>query len=329
MTRGARVTLPPYGWALEEEEEVKPKVDADGVLIREDRRGSAMSGRCPKQGYIILTAKGNRGQVELPTFCKTWRCVACRKKLSSFVKMKAALGCLRLGRCAFTTVTYRWESGISWDAASARAQWKELLRSSTSLRSPRQWMRVPELTKNGMPHYHLILGPIANEEKIACYGKTDFLMARFRASFKTCGCLSHALSRDWLRITGDTEIVHAQEVYGAAQAASYVAKYLGKTFGDRTALEAMGFARRYSSSRGWPAGQRLRLIESKGAGGPGWARRELRNGLLEEGGEPSLLVRVGDQMLLEILARQQQLAPSRKMTEITRRYTDEPFTNLR
>lgn len=188
---------------------------------------------------------------------------------------------------------------------------------------------MPELTKNGMPHYHLILGAIGEGEKIACYSKMDFRMARFRASFGTCGCLSHGLSRDWLRITGDTEIVHAQQIYGAAEAASYVAKYLNKSFNDRTAMEAMGFARRYSSSRGWPAGQRLRLLESKGAGGPGWARRDLRNGLLEEGGEPSLLVRVGDAMLLELLKRQTELRPSKKMEEIARRYTDEPVTNLR
>ena len=302
-------------------------VDENGVLIREDRRGSAMKGRCPKQGYVILTAKGNRGQVELPTFCKTWRCVVCRKKLSSFVKMKASLGSSRLGRCAFITVTYRWESGFKWDAVSAREHWRALLRNSPSLQKPRQWFRVPELTKRGMPHYHLILGPV--EEKIACYGQTDFRMGRFRAMFETCGCLSHRLSREWFAITGDTEIVHAEPVHGAGQVASYVAKYLGKTFGDRTGLEAMGFSRRYSCSGGWPAGQRLRLLESKGAGGPGWARREMYRGLLEEGGQPELLQRTGDVMLMEILARQQALRPSMKIATIARRYTDEPATNLR
>lgn len=54
-------------------------------------------------------------------------------------------------------------------------------------------------------------------------------------------------------------MVHAVPVFSSSGSANYLAKYLIKGEMDRKALEELGFKRRFSISRGWPGGKRLRL----------------------------------------------------------------------
>lgn len=79
----------------------------------------------------------------------------------------------------------------------------------------------------------------------------------------------------WREVTGDSWIVHTVPVLGRRGAGSYLAKYMAKDHVQRGALVAAGFNRRWSTSRGWPGGGRIRLAQSKSAGGPGWDRINL------------------------------------------------------
>ena len=75
-----------------------------------------------------------------------------------------------------------------------------------------------------------------------------------------CTCAAHELSAVWHSVTGDSYIVDVVPVFGPAGAASYMAKYLLKDMLVRGRMEAAGFHRRWSSSRGWPGSGRLRLL---------------------------------------------------------------------
>ncbi len=63
----------------------------------------------------------------------------------------------------------------------------------------------------------------------------------------------------WKEVTGDSFVVDASKVRHNGKAVSYVSKYVVKGFRDRKALEARGFMRRYSFSRGWPGVPRMQL----------------------------------------------------------------------
>lgn len=73
---------------------------------------------------------------------------------------------------------------------------------------------------------------------------------------------------------------------------------------DLYAFEAMkeaGFTRRFTTSRGWPGSGRIRLKHSKGAGGPGWTRKDFQKGAqYEERGPADLLEKVGPPNMLEV-----------------------------
>ncbi len=75
---------------------------------------------------------------------------------------------------------------------------------------------------------------------------------------KKCDCVLHDFSRRWLHATGDSFVVDAQEIYNPGGAANYVTKYITKAMEDWTAMEELGFTRRYSASRGFaPPRRRL------------------------------------------------------------------------
>lgn len=100
----------------------------------------------------------------------------------------------------------------------------------------------------------------------------------------------------WFEITGDSYIVHVMEIVGAAGAASYMAKYVAKTFDGRIA-EGLGMRRRWSSSGGFPFGGLIKLAQTEKGG---WKTRTWRKTIDGEAGGPEdLLERVGD---LEVLA---------------------------
>jgi len=66
------------------------------------------------------------------------------------------------------------------------------------------------------------------------------------------------VARLWFKVTGDSYITHAMPVGGAGGMATYLSKYMMKTFGqDRT-----GMSRRWSTSWNWPGNGRVRLRET-------------------------------------------------------------------
>lgn len=194
----------------------------------------------------------------METTCKTWRCLGCRDRLLSRFKMLVEHGSLVLGPCVFTTFTLKMGPGLRRDARYVARVWREFWRRWNRGRERFEWLRVVELTEKGQPHLHVMMGPVNG--KLRCYGKEDIVAQVFKAAGKAgCGCLSHRLSDVWASVTGDSWVVHVVPVVGAGGAASYMAKYLPKGFDERDELERLGFKRRWSSTRGWPGGGRLRL----------------------------------------------------------------------
>ena len=73
----------------------------------------------------------------------------------------------------------------------------------------------------------------------------------------------------WYEITGDSWIVDVRVASVGPGAGGYLAKYLIKGNKQRSQLEAMGFIRRYTRSRGFPAGLQMRR---RGTVEKAWAR---------------------------------------------------------
>ena len=263
---------------------------------------SLILNQCPHAGFVRLTARA--GSIVMPTTCKTWGCAFCSRKMLSLFKLRVEAGCLTLGRCSLITLTYKVEEARRWDAGYVRRDWRALLRSTPQLRSPNQWMRVTELTKKGMPHHHLILGETKGRER--CYGNEEFDARRFRERSGCCDCLSHVISREWFRVTGDSWNTHVTPVLGARGAAAYLGKYLQKTFVERAGLETVGVKRRWSSSRGWPGNGRMRLRLSAGPHGKTmWQVVDRHVGLdtVEWGETAALRVRVGTPLIARLVER--------------------------
>lgn len=109
----------------------------------------------------------------------------------------------------------------------------------------------------------------------------------------------------WYGITGDSYIVDVRRTYEAEKLGNYLSKYLVKGMRQREEMEALGFLRRYSSSRNWPKPEMLRL---RGTVMDRWLRLERsaeRLGdegrkLLESSKVAYLMERVGDD-LVELL----------------------------
>ena len=237
--------------------------------------------------------------IQVPTSCKTWRCAQCRLKLISLFKAKVEIGVSRLERCSFITVTYKADGSRTGPPAKyVPEDWRQLLALwRKSNRKGMPWLRVTEVTKRKTPHHHLVSGQKAGTKAkiggLRCYGR-DFDVRSFKRAFDRCDCLSHALSRMWLQVTGDSWLVHVVPVSGAAGAASYMAKYVTKGFGmhpgDR--LMSTGMERRYSTSNDWPWGGRMQLRETVENG---WERRIFRNKHGDEEGPRDLRERVGEE----------------------------------
>lgn len=112
------------------------------------------------------------------------------------------------------------------------------------------------MTKRRIPHHHLIIGPVQGE--VNCWdGRFD--IKQYRERFDKCECLSHSFARPWYEVTGDSYIVHTLQASAGEGAGRYMGKYLQKTFGMEGRLKALGMDRRWSSSKGWPGGGRMRL----------------------------------------------------------------------
>lgn len=229
---------------------------------------------------------------------------------------RVQIGGSRLGPCVFITVTYRWVEGRVRDAESVRKEWRAFIKRSW-LKPPRKWMKVPEVTKKGELHYHLMAGLDRDQRRVNCYPRWGFDMKHFTKRFDTCGCVSHELSRVWFDITGDTKIVHTTLVVSNRGAGSYMSKYLAKTLGEeRLQLERLGALRRWSSSKGWPGGGRLQLARSLAAGGPGWNARTLMRSLVgteKIGGPDDLMEKSGENLVLALAAKRTLIGQVNKL----------------
>lgn len=219
---------------------------------------------CPRAGFVVLSTK-NQHLVKR-TICKTWRCRACSKKVAALTAMKMAYGCVTTSQpWYFITTTYRYRDvGDIIYAPTARKDWAELWRRLKLDRryASAAWIKVPELTKNLQVHLHAIVvnvrGPASC--RISKYGRKRWMQS-------TCGkrtdsdgdCAEHSIARHWFDITGASFVVDCQDVRSPNGIAYYLQKYFAKTFEDRTALEALGYSRRWSSSKNWPRVERLHL----------------------------------------------------------------------
>jgi len=140
-----------------------------------------------------------------------------------------------------------------------------------------------------------VIGPITMEQMIRCWRKDDFQILRYRRRFDSCGCLAHEFARSWFKVTGDTDIVHGTPVLSGEGAATYMGKYLTKSFAwDEEYRSLCGMERRWSSSVGWPGSGRIRLkYTTQGL----WHRSDFRPGPVEDtqlGGPDELLERDGE-----------------------------------
>lgn len=217
--------------------------------------------QCPRAGFIELHSAG---RVYLaPTKCKTWSCKVCRNNLLSLVKMKMEYGCLILGPCFFTTLTLpNGALDAILNAHSVRKAWEPFLRNLKSDHYPNiAWIKIPELTKRNQPHLHLILGGIGTP-LASCLPKKPPRVKGWRKNWllngPSCACVAHRVGLDWYEQTG-AYIIDCRPVYNPKGLANYLGKYLTKSFLIRGAMEDAGFLRRYSTSRNWPGGSRLRL----------------------------------------------------------------------
>ena len=216
---------------------------------------------CERKGYAWLRTESNRTLV-VPTVCKTWGCGKCAQLVMSRFRLRVAVGCSVLQPCAFTTFTFRLE-GEPVDASYVARTWKAFFRKWKRLEAPFEWLKVVELTQAGQPHLHLVMGPVTG--RIRCYGKRRLGEAWFLKD-RECQCLSHRLSRVWHIVTGNSWHVHTTPVMSAKGAGGYLAKYMAKGGSQRELLEAAGFERRFSSSRGWPATGTMQLEQTLGRG---------------------------------------------------------------
>ena len=194
----------------------------------------------------------------MPTTCKTWRCKGCRDRMMSLFKARVTIGCSILGRCAFITGTYKVGDLTSRGARFVAEDWKELWRRMPKPLKHLEWLRVQELTQNGMPHWHLVAGRIPSEIEIRCWQGKVRGAVYLRRLLDGCECLAHRFSRVWYGVTGDSFMVHASPVAGGRDPGDYMGKYLDKSF-DAERAKALGMRRRWSSSRGWPGSGRMRL----------------------------------------------------------------------
>ncbi len=211
-------------------------------------------GVCDRAAFSELFTPEGRSII-LPTTCKTWGCVVCRLKLLSLFKAKVEVGVSNLGRCSFITITYLAESERLNDAACVSKDWQSLWRKLKRSGLNLSWLKVTEMTKAMTPHHHVVVGPWNG--MIRCHGKTinrGRETAAYLRALPSCPCLSHQFARPWLSITGDSFMCFATPVTSAIGAAAYMAKYMMKEF-----LAARRLGRRFSTSRCWPGGTRIRL----------------------------------------------------------------------
>ncbi len=252
----------------------------DTVKDKLYERGAGSSGRCPREGSVLLEANIG-GVVIVNTTCHSWRCVGCRDRNRYRFRKMVEAGVSDLVRSLFITITYKAGTARLEDAECVSKDWRELWRR-VKRQEPKLWglpmLRVMELTKRGTPHFHVLIGNLPEDLSPRCYGNS-FDGKAYERRFDDCLCVSHRLGRVWKDVQdGESWIVHVVPVSSARGAGKYLGKYLDKEFdGDR--MKYLGMARRWSVTRNWPKEKRPRLVQTEGLG---WARHIWTAGQIAE-----------------------------------------------
>lgn len=279
-----------------------------------ERRGSALTGQCDRAGFTELFTPEGRSVI-LPTTCKTWGCVVCRNKLLTLFKARVEHGVSLLGRCAFITITYQADSERLNDAACVAKDWQALCRRLGRTGPTLAWLKVTEMTKRMIPHHHVVVGRVHG--KIRCHGKTISRgpeTAAYLRAMHSCECWSHKFARAWLATTGDSYMCFATEVASAIGAAGYMAKYMKKDF-----LTNRRQGRRFSTSRNWPGGQRIRLqvtIDKGWSHIRRWPADSFSTMFNLNPREDDLLTRVGDDITIAIKNRASKRAAVQRFRKV-------------
>lgn len=271
-------------------------------MIESERlTGSALLGSCPRTGWVELFTKEGRSVI-LPTRCKTWGCVICRRTLVSLFRARVEHGVSTLGRCCFITLTYQRDTPAPRSVASVRAEYTALWRRLHRRFPQWQWLKVTELTTAGIPHHHLIVGPIEGRRR--CHGyriRKGRDTAIYRGRIGLCDCLAHVFAEQWLAVTGDSYMCFQVEVNDAQGAGGYLAKYLIKQW-----LGKRWPGRRFTTSRGWPGGGRLQLARTLSQGWDHirmWPSSKFDSTLELNPNEADLLERTGTDLMIGIRRR--------------------------
>lgn len=210
---------------------------------------------CPRRGYAWLRTIVGQTFV-IPTNCRQWDCLPCRDRNLTAVRLRAQFGCLMGKPTFFITITYKSGGGSilrrndtsGRDLAKLWSTFSGKYRKTPS--HPKlAWFKVPELTKIGQVHFHLLVTGIETPVAAACQREPDYGGAWRR---RTCLCLEHQLSALWHEITGDSWVVDVRPVLSSKDDASYVTKYVTKGMAHRRQMVRRGFARRWACSRNWP-----------------------------------------------------------------------------
>jgi len=291
-----------------------------------DKSGRA-GGDCPRRGYVELV--GDDGTINYAkTTCKTWRCLPCRNKLVSLVRMRLEYGLSTLERCLFITLTLRLETGHSpEDVSFAQAAWRRLLallKKTYPQWKGMKWFKVVEFTRRDQPHLHLIIQTGIPGEKVSCLpNEKDPRWNRKTTIDSGCSlalvCVHHRVATAWLDVTGSW-VVDVQSVKNAARAAKYLCKYLTKSLVrkyDETIVN-----RRWSKSNNWP---KLGQLQYRGSLEFRWKRVRIIQGFdetleemaqeSEDRGDP-LMERLGDEYVRMYQKRRMRKAQEIKISKM-------------
>lgn len=202
--------------------------------------------------------RGNR-RYAMSTRCKSWRCKPCKRAKIRVMSERISQACSSAVRPYFVSVTYGLpvemrescetilEKYRSTVAASAVKDYREFLRRFQRKHKRKlKWIRIPELTKSGMIHWHMVMDNMPPG--------TDRCKTRMGNKFhkdKSCQCLTHLVSREWYSVTG-WFVVDVREVYSGPGMGTYLGGYLTKMSEvDYEWLAANGITRRIDTSRGF------------------------------------------------------------------------------
>ncbi len=284
----------------------------------EYNKGMGTSSICPRRGMVYLRPSNNE-ILGVPTNCKSWRCVSCRNRKLGMVASLMQYGLSGQGQAFMISVTYVAHSSTNGqlakyvDATSAQKDWRALVRILQ--RNPRNknltTFRIVELTQRKQIHFHLLAHSLATtltKQEIDCERRL-----RWRSCpLPKCECMTCEWSQAWFAVTHDSWVIHIKEIYDIEGASWYLCKYLQKgMYGtERTALELLGFTRRYFRSRDWADNIQMRRrgsLEKKWQR-VSWVKGPPNPWLIQQSEDHPLMEQIGTDLAKEL----QQKGQARK-----------------